>query len=1039
MTGVRFRMQVAIFVLVTALFIAPLAIITAQSKRSATIPNQSQDYSKLGATRLNQISATVGPEGVLIEWRTSYEIDNAGFNVYRVRDGQTLQINRAIIAGSALLAGPGRPLYAGHGYSWFDPQGTANDSYFVEEVDLTGQRTAHDAVRPVWGSKLMQLGLSPATFTETSSIQPALHEWPGAQAPAPPAPSDALSDQWNLIASVPSLKVAVKAEGWYRVTQPQMAAAGFDLSRDAHNLRMFVGARETPIRVSRDTATLNASDYIEFYGLGLDQTTTDTQIYYLVNGAQAGLRIPISGELNPNNTSAIQPSARSGNKDDRAATASGIVLGAGVSAEEVSSEKGKSPAVPANDGSPAVTPVVNAPRPNRDASEVKDPIIRNDSGKAIKESGAARPATSPRLVISSSTNGAKSAVRSKHSTRAAALRGSAKMRHRRDLRRRSNRLNRRHHDHATPSIAAAPQYFSNTVQRKDRSVYFSALLNGDTENFFGDIVNGSTPAKEVLTLHNLETSAAGPAQLTVAMQGVSSTTQEITVAVNGVQVGSMTFFYQDHQVQTFPVPISALVEGDNVVKLSSGSTTSLVDYTQITFPRSFKAFNDSLRFNLRYTQSARIDGFTDPNARIIDVTDPMAVKEVRPIVEASGSGYALTVPVAGPPKKGSRTLFAFPSNQPSQPASITLNQPSTLNASTNGATLLIISYKDFIPSLAPLIAQRQSRDGFTVAVADIEDVFDEFSYGVHTPQAISDFFARARSNWATKPQYIILMGDATYDPRNYEGRPGNFDLVPTRLIDTNFGETASDDFLLDLDGDGIADVPVGRMPARTATEANLMISKIVNFTPPSPQTAIMVADSNFDYYFDFEQANEDLGASLPNSMSIRRVYRPSCNPPYASYCAPDDATAHQDLVNEFNAGPALVTYSGHGNTNFWRGSIFSSNDAFNLTNGNKLPLVIVNDCLNGYFISTNETPPGNMGIAEALLKAPNGGAVASFASSGETIPDGQQQMATQLYKLLYGPQSISIGDAVVQAKTATTDIDVKRTWILFGDPTMKIR
>jgi hypothetical protein len=48
-------------------------------------------------------------------------------------------------------------------------------------------------------------------------------------------------------------------------------------------------------------------------------------------------------------------------------------------------------------------------------------------------------------------------------------------------------------------------------------------------------------------------------------------------------------------------------------------------------------------------------------------------------------------------------------------------------------------------------------------------------------------------------------------------------------------------------------------------------------------------------------------------------------------------------------------------------------------------------------------------------------------------------MGRQMFILLYGSQSIALGDAIKTAKTATTDIDARRTWILFGDPSMKIR
>src|SRR5205814_9682119 len=109
-----------------------------------------------------------------------------------------------------------------------------------------------------------------------------------------------ISDQWSLVANQPALKIGVRADGWYRITQPQMAAAGFVTSADARNLRLFVGGNEIAMHTSRDSGALTASDYVEFWGQGLDIATTDTQIYWLVNGAQAGKRIAMAGAVNPN-------------------------------------------------------------------------------------------------------------------------------------------------------------------------------------------------------------------------------------------------------------------------------------------------------------------------------------------------------------------------------------------------------------------------------------------------------------------------------------------------------------------------------------------------------------------------------------------------------------------------------------------------------------------------------------------------------------------------------------------------------------------
>ena len=41
---------------------------------------------------------------------------------------------------------------------------------------------------------------------------------------------------------------------------------------------------------------------------------------------------------------------------------------------------------------------------------------------------------------------------------------------------------------------AAPARFWGAVERKDRSVYFAALRNGDAENWFGELIADGAPA-----------------------------------------------------------------------------------------------------------------------------------------------------------------------------------------------------------------------------------------------------------------------------------------------------------------------------------------------------------------------------------------------------------------------------------------------------------------------------------------------------------------------------------------------------------------
>jgi hypothetical protein len=78
-------------------------------------------------------------------------------------------------------------------------------------------------------------------------------------------------------------------------------------------------------------------------------------------------------------------------------------------------------------------------------------------------------------------------------------------------------------------------------------------------------------------------------------------------------------------------------------------------------------------------------------------------------------------------------------------------------------------------------------------------------------------------------------------------------------------------------------------------------------------------------------------------------------------------------------------------------------------------------------------------LAEALLKAKGGGAVAVWASSGLTEPDKQAVMNKELIRLLFNGGSLTLGEATKRAKASVSDQDVRKTWILFGDPTTRLR
>jgi hypothetical protein len=371
-----------------------------------------------------------------------------------------------------------------------------------------------------------------------------------------------------------------------------------------------------------------------------------------------------------------------------------------------------------------------------------------------------------------------------------------------------------------------------------------------------------------------------------------------------------------------------------------------------------------------------------------------------------------------------RRLIAFSDGAVKQPAAIWANQPSAWRQPGAGSDLIILTRRDWFSAVDPLRIQRQNQ-GLSVSLVDIEDVFDEFNFGNKNPQAIKDFILYARNNWRTPPRFVLIVGDASLDPKNYLGF-GDFDVVPTRLLDTQLMETASDDWLADSNGDGIPEVAVGRLPARTSTDAAKLVAKIIGYeSAPGSSAVLLVSDSNSGY--DFESASASLRNVVPAGLTVQEIDRGQLDP----------TTAKAELISALNSGMKIVNYNGHGNVDLWRGNLLTGSDAASLTNASRLPLFVSMTCLNGYF-----QDPVLDSLAESLLKADKGGAIAVWASSGMTVPTDQQMLNQEMLRAVFdtsGGRPLTVGEAVIRAKSLAGDLDVRRTWILFGDPSMRLK
>jgi hypothetical protein len=216
-----------------------------------------------------------------------------------------------------------------------------------------------------------------------------------------------------------------------------------------------------------------------------------------------------------------------------------------------------------------------------------------------------------------------------------------------------------------------------------------------------------------------------------------------------------------------------------------------------------------------------------------------------------------------------------------------------------------------------------------------------------------------------------------------------------------------------------------------------MVAKILAYEgAPNSRTwekrLVLVADEP-DGFNDFEGATEALADLSPGYYTDNRVYTSQWG-----------EGTRDEILSAIDTGALLVNYLGHGSLVLWsQEAILSEADVDSLSNTGMEPFVVAMDCLNGNFAFPGDTYYGPYpdSLSEALVKPQDRGAIAVWASSGETPMRGQAEMDQALFDELFVKGKKSLGEVVSGAKVALAGqyADVITTWVLFGDPAMEIK
>ena len=573
--------------------------------------------------------------------------------------------------------------------------------------------------------------------------------------------------------------------------------------------------------------------------------------------------------------------------------------------------------------------------------------------------------------------------------------------------------------------------FNESARNKPRTGYITDLRNGDEENYFGGVFGNTGLVDQSLIVRTPGISEE-PHDVTVTfkVQGITTVlNQTYEFRLNGTVLGTAAAGFQQNTTRSYIVPSSSLNDGNNQMTARGILTGhfALVDVFTISYRRKLRADSNFLKFYSGAGKNVVVTGFESPSVRVFDITSSSRPRLIdRAIVSQTGGSYSATFAT-----DTERSIYALDDSALLTPASITYNTPSNLADSSIQGHLLIVTHKNFMVEAEAWASWRRSQ-GHSVYVADIEDVLDEYGYGTISTAGMRSFFQMASTTWADPTRYVLLIGDASYDYRNYQNQPF-INFIPTRLFDTFTEETSSDDWLTDFTGDGIAEIPIGRLSVRSTGVVPIYLSKTQSFENSvttangleARGTVLAFDDPNSSQgAYPFDRVSQDIANKTPSGTPNTLVDRRSV----------DSKTS---LVSALNAGPFAANYSGHGSLRNWYGTtFFGANEASALTNSTRLTLFTMVTCLNGQFHTFSQ----GSSLAELLTENPNGGAVASWASTGKTTADVQDIMINRFYLKLSDRSIPRLGNLVIDAKGSFVGgRDVKLSWVIIGDPMLKVR
>lgn len=609
----------------------------------------------------------------------------------------------------------------------------------------------------------------------------------------------------------------------------------------------------------------------------------------------------------------------------------------------------------------------------------------------------------------------------------------------------------------------------DTFPNEPDNWYWDLVLQGDSDLSPTPITRTYPIDLPYLTTTGPETTATYTVELLSREQSTKPTGITYTVHsyVNDYAVPSSATWIEVQSINiTDTIPLAELSSGPNNVSLvfdsSSNAAHIFLNRITVEYQRQLTADNDELIFSdmAGGSREFRVNGFTETtpaNVLVWNVTVPTTTVQIP--MSASNIINDDTYTIGSSHAAGAKFIATTINNV--HTPTISQYVPASLEPQVGGADWLAISHADFATEAQTLAAHRASFSNLQTMVVDIEDIVNQYGYGLPLPSAIRDYLNHSLS-WTPWPRYVVIFGGATLNPRNLDCQdeycPGGLGVwdkdqktfVVTDLVyeDRFQGLIPSDHALVMLDNGNdplLPDMAIGRIPANTADEAESAVTKIIQFetnqlTAVSWQKNILFVADNADEGGNFCLENQNtINNHIPGSYQA------------LEHCLPDDSVAATEairnaMLDAINGdGVSILNYRGHGSVTTWaKPSIISSDStSTDFWQNVQKPVVILSaDCLDGNFAF-----PGLAALSATLLTLKSGavpvGTAAHWSSTGLGYTWEHSLLHQGFYDGLFQQDKLTIGDAIDYAKINYHDTPGAHdsemySFLLQGDPAMQL-